>query len=402
MPSFLTESGYRALLSIKKRIVMQPQPRPAMYVGRDAALQLCDGMVHMGLKKVLIVTDKPLMEIGIPQHAIERLNSEGVETVVYDGVKPDPAVSVVNGGLAMLRSEACDAVLAIGGGSSIDTAKVMALAATNNMQAQDCVGLKKGKVPALPLFALPTTAGTGSEVTIAAVISDDETHEKMVVADPKIIPSAAALDPGIMKGLPPHITAATGMDALTHAIESYINVWDTPECLQYGRAATRLILNNLGRACANGEDLEARESMALASYYAGLAFTTCLVGYVHAVSHQLGTHYSMPHGLGNAMVLPHVLELLKADCTPRLAELAIYCELGAESEPQDALAQKLIDRIWSLNDEVGIPRTTDVIRDEDIDAIVTAALKEGSGYPVPRFLERGECRSLVEGLQSAA
>ncbi len=402
MPGFFKELGYRAFLKLKKGIVMAPQPRPAMFVGHDAALNLCETIAHVGLKKILIVTDKPLMEIGIPQQVIGRLNARGVTTVVYDGVKPDPTVGVVEAGIDMLKAEACDGVLAIGGGSSIDAAKVMALAVANNLRAMDCVGLKKGKQPALPLFAVPTTAGTGSEVTIAAVISDDETHEKLVVADPKVIPSAAALDPNIMKGLPPHITAATGMDALTHAVESYINTWETPECLQYGRSATRLVLNNLERACSNGEDMAARESMALASYYAGLAFTTCLVGYVHAVSHQLGAHYSMPHGLANAMVLPHVLELLKDSAGERLAELAVYCELGDESEPQADLVRKFIDRIWALNEAIGIPRTTDLIKDEHIEEIVTAALKEGSGYPVPRFLERAECVALVQGLRSAA
>jgi alcohol dehydrogenase class IV len=290
----------------------------------------------------------------------------------------------------------------VGGGSVLDAAKMMAMLYTNPGSLDSFDGIQKSKHPGLPLFAIPTTAGTGSEVTIAAVISDDQTHEKLVVADPKIIPSAAALDPEIMKGLPPHITAATGMDALTHAVESYINTWDTPECLQYGRSATRLVLNNLERACANGEDMAARESMALASYYAGLAFTTCLVGYVHAVSHQLGGHYHMPHGLANAMVLPHVLELLKDTAGERLAELAVYCELGDETEPRDELVRKFIDRIWALNEAIGIPRTTDLIKDEHVDEIVTAALKEAAGYPVPRFLERAECMTLVQGLRAAA
>jgi alcohol dehydrogenase class IV len=172
--------------------------------------------------------------------------------------------------------------------------------------------------------------------------------------------------------------------------------------MQYGRAATRLILSNLERACTHGEDLAARESMALASYYAGLAFTNCLVGYVHAISHQLGGHYAVPHGLGNAMVLPHVLELLKEAAGPRLAELAVYCKLGNEGEPEAELAGKFIDRVWALNEQIGIPRTTDVIQEKDIDAIVTAALREGSGYPVPRFLERDECEALVRRLRSAA
>ena len=402
MPAFYKEWFYRGFLAIKKGIVMTPQPRPAVFIGQNSTLQLCATIAQFDLNNLLIVTDKPLLELGIPNAAIERLNGLGVKTTIFDGVLPDPTVGLVDDGLAMLRQNQCDGVLAFGGGSSIDAGKVIALAAANDMAALDCVGLKKGKLPALPLFAVPTTAGTGSEVTLAAVISDDATHEKLVVADPKVIPMAAALDPEIMKGLPPHITAATGMDALTHAIESYINVWDTPECLHYGRAATRLILENLPKACADGQDVTAREAMALGSYYAGLAFTTCLVGYVHAVSHQLGAHYSMPHGLGNAMVLPHVLEMLKGSAEKRLAELAVYCALGDESESAGALAQKLIDRIWTLNAEIGIPRTTDVIQDADIDDIVTAALKEASGYPVPRFLERAECKALVQGLRSAA
>jgi len=400
MPGLFARLGYRTLLGIKKRVIMKPQPRPAVYVGADAALQLCDSLSHFKLRHTLIVTDRPLMELGLLDGLLARLAQQGVQTTVFDGVKPDPTVSVVRAGLEQLRSARCDNVLAIGGGSSMDTAKVIALAGANNLQVEECVGLNKAKSPALPLYAIPTTAGTGSEVTLAAIISDDATHQKLVVADARVIPQAAALDPGLMTGLPPTVTAATGMDALTHAIESYINIWDTPECLQYGRAATRLIIDNLPRACSHGDDLAAREAMALGSYYAGLAFSTCLVGYVHAVSHQLGAHYGVPHGLGNAMVLPHVLELLEEAAVIRLAELALHCELGDAGEDEKALARKLIDRVWALNAEIGIPRTTEVIQEADIDDIVDAALKEGHGYPVPRFLERNECVSLVRGLMS--
>jgi alcohol dehydrogenase len=400
MPAFYKVWGYKALLSVKKRILMTPQPRPVVYVGHDAALQLCAAIAQFAHKNVLVVTDKPLLELGVLSGILATLQKHGVTTTIYDGVLPDPTVKVVDDGIAMLRQHRCDAVLACGGGSSIDAAKVIALAGANGLSAQECVGLKVAKLPTIPFYAVPTTAGTGSEVTLAAVISDNVTHEKLIVADPRIIPTAAALDPWIMRGLPPHITAATGMDALTHAIESYINTWDTDECLHYGRAATRLILNNLPQACANGHDLAAREAMALASYYAGLAFTTCLVGYVHAVSHQLGRLYGVPHGLGNAMVLPHVLELLKEDAKTRLAELALDNALGVAADGEAVLAQKLIERIWALNAEIGIPRTTDVIQEKDIDDIVAGALKEGSGYPVPRFIEREECVALVRNLRS--
>jgi alcohol dehydrogenase len=400
MPAFYKVWGYKALLSLKKRILMTPQPRPVVYVGQDAALQLCATIAQFAHKNVLVVTDKPLLQLGVLSGILETLQKHGVTTTIYDGVLPDPTVKVVDDGIAMLRQHRCDSVLACGGGSSIDAAKVIALAGANGLSAQECVGLKVAKLPGVPLYAVPTTAGTGSEVTLAAVISDNVTHEKLIVADPRIIPTAAALDPGIMRGLPPHITAATGMDALTHAIESYINTWDTDECLHYGRAATRLILNNLPQACANGQDLAAREAMALASYYAGLAFTTCLVGYVHAVSHQLGRFYGVPHGQGNAMVLPHVLQLLKDDAKTRLAELAVDNSLGLAAEGEAALAQKLIDRIWALNAQIGIPRTTDVILEKDIEGIVDGALQEGSGYPVPRFIEREECVTLVRNLRS--
>jgi alcohol dehydrogenase class IV len=162
-----------------------------------------------------------------------------------------------------------------------------------------------------------------------------------------------------------------------------------------------LIFDNLQTTCESGEDLAAREAMALASYYAGLAFTRAMVGYVHAVSHQLGAHYGVPHGLGNAMVLPHVLELLKSAATDKLAELALHCDMGTADESESELAQKLIDRVWALNAAIGIPKTTDVIKEQDISTIVSASLKEGNGYPVPRFIERSECEALVRGLRSA-
>jgi alcohol dehydrogenase len=399
MPAFYQELTYKALLTITKRFVMVPLPRPVMFVGRDSTLQLCAMIAQLGLKNVLVVTDKPLLELGILDGAVGALRDSGIVVTVFDGVLPDPTLQVADDGIERATAQRCDAVLAFGGGSSIDAAKVIALATANGISAKQCVGFNKAKQLGLPLFAVPTTAGTGSEVSMGAIISDNETHQKVVVADTKVIPTAAALDPCIMKGLPTAITAATGMDALTHAIESYINTWETADSQHYGRAATRLIFENLPTACAHGDDLDAREAMALASYYAGLAFSTALVGYVHAVSHQLGAYYSVPHGLGNAMVLPHVLELLKGAATAPLAELAVYTGLGVSSETQDALAQKFIDRIWALNREIGIPKTTEVIQEQDIDAIVNAALKEGRGYPVPRFLERSECEGLVRGLR---
>jgi alcohol dehydrogenase class IV len=204
-----------------------------------------------------------------------------------------------------------------------------------------------------------------------------------------------------MRGLPAHITAATGMDALTHAIESYIGLWRTDDTDYYGLAACRLVFDNLAEACRNGSNLQAREAMALASHYGGLAITNALVGYVHAISHNLGAKYSIPHGLGNAMVLPHILELLKDDASEKLADIAVHCGIGERREPVPTLVRKLIDRVWALNDEIGIPRSSAAIREEDIEALVTAAINEGGSYPSPRFITEDECRGVLRALRAA-
>jgi len=401
MPAFYREWFYRAKLSLMATVITKPQPRPIVFVGENSSLKLCDTISRFGLKKILVVTDKPLVELGMLEGTQAALRERGVECQLYDGVLPDPTQQVVDDGIAMLRQHQCDGVLAFGGGSSIDAAKVIALAAGNNCKAADCIGANKSKHPALPLFAIPTTAGTGSEGTFIAVVSDNVTHHKDGVIDARIIPRAAALDPVLMTGLPPHITAATGMDALTHAIESYIGTWETDDTNFYGLAACKLIFENIEEACKNGQNLAAREAMALASFYGGLAITNALVGYVHAVSHNLGAKYGVPHGLGNAMVLPHVLELLKDSAAANLAEIAVYTGLGDKSEGENALAQKVIDKVWALNAAIGIPKTTDVIKEEDIEELVDLALKEGSGYPTPRFLERDEALGLVRSLRAA-
>lgn len=398
MTASIKKPFYRARQALMSKVMLKPQPKPLLFTGEGATQRLASTIGQFGIKKILLVTDKPLRDLGVLDPTITALTQAGVASAVYDGVQPDPTVSVVNGGLAAYRDNQCDAVLAFGGGSSIDAAKVIALAAGNNCQAQDCLGIGKAKAPAVPFFAVPTTAGTGSEATFIAVISDDETHAKGPVIGTSLIPIAAALDAAVMRGLPPHITAATGMDALTHAIESYIGRWETQETNFYGLAATKLIFENLPTACSNGQDMAAREAMALASFYGGLAITNALVGYVHAVSHNLGAKYGVPHGLGNAMVLPHVLELLADVSQKKLAELAVHAGLGDATETDAALTRKLIDRVWALNEEIGIPRTTDVIKAQDVDGLVDAMITEGASYPVPRFFSREEIRGILKAI----
>ena len=402
MPAFYKEWFYRAKLSLMGRMITKPQPKPMVFVGPDSSLQLCKIISQFGTRSILVVTDKPLVELGVLNGTLEALEGHGVTAHIYDGVLPDPTQKVVNDGIAVLRQHNCDSVLAFGGGSSIDAAKVIALAAGNNCLAADCEGLNKCALPSLPFFAIPTTAGTGSEATFIAVISDNETHQKAGVIGPGIIPKAAALDPVLMQGLPAHITAATGMDALTHAIESYIGTWETEETNYYGLASTKLVFDNLAEACHNGSNLAAREAMALASFYGGLSITNALVGYVHAVSHNLGARYGVAHGLGNAMVLPHVLAMLKDVSAKKLGEIAVHVGLGQSSEGDAVLAQKVIDKVWELNTQIGIPKTTDVIKEEDIEDLLDDVLSEGSAYPTPRFFERAECRTLIHSLRTPA
>jgi len=402
VPALYKKWFYRGKLALIGKMLGKPQPKPITFVGPGSAAQLSRAIAQFGIHKLLIVTDKPLRELGVLQSTLAALEASNVSTQVYDGVLPDPTTAVVNDGIAMLKEHQCTGVLAFGGGSSIDCAKVIALAGANHCAAQDCVGANKCTVPALPFFAIPTTAGTGSEGTCIAVISDNTTHEKNGVIDTSMIPRAAALDPLLMQGLPAAITAATGMDALTHAIESYIGTFGNEETDLYGLAATKLVFQYLPTACADGQNLEAREAMSLASYYGGLAITQALVGYVHAISHNLGARYGVPHGLGNAMVLPHVLELLKVDAAPRMARLAAHAGLGSSGEADSVLAQKLVDGVWALNRQIGIPQTCDALRAEDIDSLVQAALDEGSSYPTPRFFDPGECRTLLESLMTTS
>jgi len=401
MPAFYTEWFYKAKRALTATVITKPQPKALAFTGADSVKDLCRTISQFGASKILIVTDKPLVELGAVDSTIAALGANGVEHAIFDGVLPDPTQQVVDSGIAALKAAGCDAVMAFGGGSSIDAAKVIALAAANDCSAEDCIGLKQCKLPALPFFAVPTTAGTGSEATMIAVISDNETHEKGGVIDPALIPRATALDPLIMKGLPPHITAATGMDALTHAIEAYIGIWATADTRNYSMSAIKLIFDNLPEACANGDNLDAREAMAMASYFGGLAITNALVGYVHAVSHNLGAKYGVPHGLGNAMVLPHVLELMKGAATEKMAEIALHIELGDPSESPDVLAGKLVDKVRELNATIGIPETTDVIKEDDIKDLVDAALAEGGGYPTPRYIERSECEAVIRSLMAA-
>ena len=223
---------------------------------------------------------------------------------------------------------------------------------------------------------------------MGAVISDAETHLKSIISGACLLPLAAALDADLLTGLPPHITAATGMDALTHGIEAYIGVWERGTRAEDARLAIKLIFEFLPTAYRDGNDLDARNAMAMGAYYAGLAINQVNVGNVHAIAHQLGGKYGIPHGLANSLVLPHILDFCCEEAQQQLAELAVLIGVGSEGEDSGSLAHKFIQAVRNLRTEVGIPDCMDVIKPEDFDDICQLAIEEGASYPVPRLLDR--------------
>ncbi len=389
MPMYLRKKLHALLLMIMSVVVRFSAPlRHTAFAGTGSSRQLCEHIVHTGVKKVLVVTDKPLRELGVVDKAIEALLAANIDVAYYDGVLPDPTFDQVTAGAAIARAHGSEVVLAIGGGSSMDAAKIIAAAATSSASPADWVGIGKIKHTVLKLYAIPTTSGTGSEATMGAVISDVVTHEKSIIMGETLLPTAVALDAELIVGLPPHITAATGMDALTHGIEAYIGVWDRGTRLEDSRLAIKLVFDHLATACRDGKNLQSRSAMSMAAYYAGLAINQVNVGNVHAIAHQLGGKYGIPHGLANSLVLPHVLEFCREESQQQLAELAVLIGIGREGDDPKALAHKFIQAVKDLRTEVGIPDQMDVIKRGDFESICQLAIKEGSAYPVPRLLDR--------------
>ncbi|HEX5276734.1 MAG TPA: iron-containing alcohol dehydrogenase [Fluviicoccus sp.] len=390
------------LAALKLAVTVLPAPRPIVLMGPDSALQLCGTVSHMGVKKVLIVTDAVLHKLGVIDPVTARLKEYGVETAIFTGVTPDPTVSVVEKGLSMLRSERCDAVLALGGGSSIDAAKVMALAAGNSKQPRDLIGILKARKPSLPLFVIPSTAGTGSEVSIGAVISDDQTHQKGIVIDPRVVPVATALDPVIMKGMPRSITADTGIDALTHAVEAWVAEFANADTDFFAGAAVRMIFNHLPVAYADGNNLEAREAMALASHYAGLAMNKAGLGYVHGIAHQLGAHYGIPHGRANSIVLPHVLDFNRDVSAARLAKLARLSGISTSQSDAQA-ADTFISHVRSLLTDLNIDTRVPNMNAADFPDMIAAAFTEVHGtYAVPKYMQYDDALHILQTLKNAS
>ena len=368
---------------------------PHLLEGKGSVLKLPEFIKSKGINKVLVVTDKGLMGLHLLDPMFEKLTEAGVEYVVYDGVQPNPTIPNIEACREMYLQNGCEGFIAFGGGSSMDCAKVAAARVVKpNKTVRQMRGYLKVLKKLPPFFAVPTTAGTGSETTVAAVVTDPETHEKNAVNDICLRPRFAVLDPELTVGLPPHITSTTGMDALTHAVEAYIGRSNTKQTREQAEKATKLIFDNIERAYKNGMDYEARENMLKGSYWAGCAFTRAYVGYVHAIAHNLGGLYGTPHGLANAVILPYVLEWYGSCIYPQLAKLADVVGISGSSQADKAV--KFIEAIKKLNADMDIPSTFDMIKEEDLPTLITRALKEGNpGYPVPRIMDYKDMESVI-------
>ena len=375
---------------------------PELLEGDGAVLRLPAFIKNKGINKVLVVTDKGLMGLHLLDPLFKELEKEGVEYVVFDGVQPNPTIPNIEACKDVYINNNCQGIIAFGGGSPMDCAKA---AGARVVKPKQSVRKMRGylkihkKLP--PFFAVPTTAGTGSETTLAAVVSDPETHEKNAICDTSLRPKYAVLDPSLTIGLPPHITSTTGMDALTHAVESYIGKSNVKSTIKYAEEATILIQQNLEKAYQNGKDVEARKNMLKGSYLAGAAFTRAFVGYVHAIAHNLGGMYGTPHGLANAVILPYVLEWYGSSVYKPLAKLADLIKITTDDMSNEDKAKAFILEIKRMNKAMNIPETFDFIKEEDVPLLTKRALKEGNpGYPVPKIMKASDMEGVIRSLMT--
>ena len=344
------------------------------------------------LKSVLIVTDKGIVNNGLVVPLEKALNDNNVVFTVYDKTQPNPTVHNVEEALALYKQNNCDCLIAIGGGSSMDCAKALGARVAYPKRT---VGQMKGILRVLrrlpTLIAIPTTAGTGSEVTLASIITDSEKHHKYALMSFPLIPHYAVLDATLTYSLPPHLTSTTGMDALTHAVEAYIGRSTSKETRKLALEAVKLIFENVETAYTDGKNHKARENMLHAAYKAGVAFSKSYVGYIHAVAHSLGGQYGTPHGLANAVLMPYVLEAYGESAYKKLYKLGIAAGVCSENDDHKNGAEKFIKAIKNLNAKMGIPEKLSGIKKEDIAIMAKHAEKEANPlYPVPKLMTKKE------------
>ena len=340
-------------------------------------------------RKVLIITDEGIRKLGLTLHLEKALTDAKIPYCIYDKTVANPTTDNVAEAVRLYRKAGCDCIIGFGGGSSMDYAKAVGACIVKPKQSlKKMKGILKVHKKLLLLMAVPTTAGTGSETTLAAVITDGQTRHKYAINDFPLIPRYAVLDPGVTLGLPPFITATTGMDALTHAVEAYIGNSTTYGTQKDALLAVKLIFENIDKAYENGRDATARRNMLHASFYAGCAFSKSYVGYVHAIAHSLGGEYNVPHGLANAVILPMMLEAYGKTIHKKLAHLAIAAGLADKDTPWEEAAGRFIQAIKDMKKRFGIGDRIPEIQQKDIRKLARYADKEANPlYPVPVLID---------------
>ena len=348
-------------------------------MGVGAHKELGKQVVVLGGKKPFLCTDKGITRCGLTDQLVELIRKDaGVDPVVFDDAVPNPTDVCVHAGLEIFKKKGCDLIVTVGGGSSHDCGKGIGLVATNGGNIRDYEGIDKSAKPMPPFIAVNTTAGTGSEMTRFCVVTDTSRKVKMAIGDWHVTPNVAINDPLLMVGMPPALTAATGMDALTHAVEAYVSVIPTPVTDACALKAIELVARSLRAAVANGSDIEARDKMAYAEYLGGMAFNNAGVGSVHAMAHQLGGFYNLPHGVCNAILLPHVEKYNLIARLERFKNIAVAMGENVEGLSERAAAEKALDAIRTLSADVGIPSGLAQlgVKEADLPIMAENALKD--------------------------
>ena len=363
-------------------------------LGQGALAEGLTQIAQLGFKKAFLVTDAPLVKMGMAQQVADQLAEKGIESVIFDGVKPNPTVGNVNAGLEQLKQSQADFVISLGGGSVHDCAKGIALVASNGGKIEDYEGLNQSKKPQMTLIAINTTAGTASEMTRFTIITDETRHVKMAIVDSNVTPFLSINDSELMEGMHAGLTAATGMDALTHAVEAYVSTIASPITDACALKAIALVARYLPTAVSTPNDAEAREQMAYAQFLAGMAFNNASLGYVHAMAHQLGGFYDLPHGVCNALLLPHVEAFNMKVASERLNEVGQV--LGANNSDLNGL--NVIAAIKTLADIVGIPKSLEElgVKREDFGTLADNALKDVCGLTNPIQASKDEIIGIFE------
>ncbi|HMM00981.1 MAG TPA: iron-containing alcohol dehydrogenase [Bacilli bacterium] len=375
---------------------------PKIIKGPGSIKEIAPILRKKRITRVLLVTDQGLYKLKLHDPVVEALKLGGIDSVTYHDTVANPTIDNIERALEQFDEFKAEAIIAFGGGSAIDCAKGVAVRATNRKKTIPMLkGVLKVHHRKKFLIAIPTTAGTGSEATVAAVVTNPKTHEKYAINDPKLIPDYAVLDPDFLVKLPGNVTSTTGMDALTHAVESYTNYFQVKKSRCLAKEAVKLIFDNLELSYKDPTNIVARENMQMASYYAGVAFTRGYVGNVHAVAHTLGGFYGVPHGLANAVILPHVLRYYGDKVARRLAELADAAGITTEAMSHQQKAKLFIEAIDGLNQRMNIPaRFQGIVKAEDISLMVERAYHEANPlYPVPKIFSRQDFVNIYHQIQ---